>query len=401
MSRHRRTHSTDDERAAGNARPAGDATPAGDDVPASDDYVGLAASARRQRRSVQRLRRLIGHSVRLSWAADRRAFLVTASLQLLGAAVVAAQVLIVKLVLDAILDVTSGDAGTERVVAPILLLAGVTALVAVSAAVQTNQQRLLSELVMRSTWQQMLDVAGAVGLRAFESPGFYDRLQRVQTNALSRPYQLTQGLIGLAGGVAGTVGLSIAIVSLEPALLPLLLLAGLPLFFSSRRESRLEFDFAVAQTPRLRLRHYLGMVQTGRDEAKEVRAYGLADALRQRFDAVYTEYTSDLRDHLRRRTRVAVAGNLASAAFLAATLLALVWLIGRGGSPWPRRARPSSRSDCSPRRSTPCSGVRSRSSSPVCSSTTSPASSPCARRPRPRRRVRPRRRRSAPSPPTG
>ncbi|WP_203433910.1 ABC transporter ATP-binding protein [Jiangella asiatica] len=321
MSRHRRGR--EHQHGAGT-------TTTGDDAPASDDYVDLAASARRQRRSVLRLRRLIAHSVRLSWAADRRAFIVTASLQLLGAAVIAAQVLIVKLVLDAILEVTSDDAGTERVVVPVLLLAGVTALVAVSAAVQANQQRLLSELVMRSTWQQMLDVAGAVGLRAFESPGFYDRLQRVQTNALSRPYQLTQGLIGLAGGIAGAAGLSIAIISLEPTLLPLLLLAGLPLFFSSRRESRLEFDFAVAQTPRLRLRHYLGMVQTGRDEAKEVRAYGLAGALRERFDAVYADYTADLRAHLRRRTRLAVAGNLASATFLAATLLALVWLIGRG-----------------------------------------------------------------------
>src|SRR5690606_20705816 len=149
-----------------------------------------------------------------------------------------------------------------------------------------NQQRLLAELVMRSSWQQLLDVASAVSLRAFESPAFYDRLQRVQANALSRPFQLSQGLVGLAGGVAGAVGLSIAIVSLEPVLLPLLLLAGVPVFFTGRRESRLEFDFTVEQTPRLRLRQYLGLVQTGRDEAKEIRAFGLGSTLRRRFDDV-------------------------------------------------------------------------------------------------------------------
>ncbi|SDT59068.1 ABC transporter ATP-binding protein [Jiangella sp. DSM 45060] len=303
--------------------------PPDDEPPVSDDYVDLAASARRQRRSVGRLRALVEHSIRLTWAADRRAFVVTTVLQLFGAAVIAAQVLIVKAVLDAILVVGDGG-GVGPVVLPVVLLATITALVAVASAIQTNQQRLLSELVLRSTWQQLLDVAGAVGLRAFESPEFYDRLQRVQTNALSRPYQLTQGLVGLAGGLAGCIGLSIAIVSFEPALLPILLLAGVPLFFSTRRESRLEFDFAVAQTPRLRLRQYLGLVQTGRDEAKEVRAYGLTGALRARFDAVYSAYTDDLRVHLRRRTRLAVAGNLASAVFLAATLLALVWLVGQG-----------------------------------------------------------------------
>ncbi|PZF85499.1 ABC transporter ATP-binding protein [Jiangella anatolica] len=316
-------HGDDDGR-----RVADDATP-GDDATPSDDPVELAASARRQRKSAGRLRALVRHSIRLTWAADRRAFVITTVLQLFGAAVIAAQVLIVKSVLDAILVVGDGG-GVGPVVLPVVLLAAVTALVAVSTAIQANQQRLLSELVLRSTWQQLLDVAGAVGLRAFESPDFYDRLQRVQTNALSRPYQLTQGLIGLAGGLAGCIGLSVAIVSFEPALLPILLLAGVPLFVSSRRESRLEFDFAVAQTPRLRLRQYLGLVQTGRDEAKEVRAYGLTGALRERFDAVYTAYADDLRTHLRRRTRLAVAGNLASAAFLAATLLALVWLVGQG-----------------------------------------------------------------------
>ncbi|WP_298323658.1 ABC transporter ATP-binding protein [Haloactinopolyspora sp.] len=298
--------------------------------PDGDDYIALAATARRRRKTVGRMRALIGQSLRLSWSADRRAFIVTTALQLLGAAVIAAQVLVVKMVLDAILDVTEGAAGSSHVLVPVLLLAAITAVVAVSAAVRTNQQRLLSELVMRSTWQQMLDVAGAVGLRAFESPGFYDRLERVQTNALSRPHQLTQGLVGLVGGAAGCVGLSVAIVSLEPVLLPLLLLAGVPLFFTSRSESRLEFDFTVSQTPRLRMRHYLGLIQTGRDEAKEIRAYGLSRTLRERFDDVYDAYTTDLRGHLRRRTRLAVVGNAASAAFLAATLMALVWLVGRG-----------------------------------------------------------------------
>src|SRR5699024_1183874 len=126
------------------------------------------------------------------------------------------------------------------------------------------------------------------GLRAFESPAFYDRLQRVQTAGLMRPFQLTQSLIGLVGSVASVVALSIAVVSLEPLLLPLLLLAGVPMFVTSRRESRLEFAFTVEQTPAQRMRMYLGGVQTGRDEAKEIRAFGLASTLRERFDGIYT-----------------------------------------------------------------------------------------------------------------
>lgn len=51
-------------------------TPPGrdDDTPANDDYVDLAASARRQRKSLRRLCALIVQSLRLSWSADHRAF---------------------------------------------------------------------------------------------------------------------------------------------------------------------------------------------------------------------------------------------------------------------------------------------------------------------------------------
>src|SRR5699024_7642656 len=128
------------------------------------------------------------------------------------------------------------------------------------------------------------------------------QLQRVQTNAMMRPFQLTRGLVGLLGAAGGVIALSVAVISLEPFLLPLLLLAGIPMLITSRRESALEFEFTVEQTPRFRLRHYLGQLQTGRDEAKEIRVFGLAGVLRERFDRLYTAYTDDLRAHVRRRT---------------------------------------------------------------------------------------------------
>lgn len=293
------------------------------------DELDLAVSSRRQRKSLGRLWSLLGQSLALSWQVDRWLVVRTIALQLSGAVVLAAQVVIVKLVLDAILALTQGSGTVRGVLVPISLLALVNALTAVTSAMQANEQRLLGELVMRSTWQQLLDVAGTVELIAFEEPRFFDKLQRVQMNALSRPTQLIRGVVGIVGGLAGSVGVALAIIGIEPLLLPLLLLAGVPVLVTSRRESRLEFDFAVRQTPRLRLRQYLSLVQTGRDEAKEVRAFGLTGFLRGRFDAVYADYLDDLRDHVRHRTRLALTGNLLSAVFLAATLFVLVWLIGQ------------------------------------------------------------------------
>src|SRR5690625_3219325 len=180
------------------------------------DHVGLATEAKRQRKSWGRFRNLVRHSVSLTWHADRRLSLSTTILQLSGALVLGAQVLTIRAVLEAILGMTDGDASAATVMLPVAVLALISGFVALSSALQANQQRLLGELVARNTWRQMLDVSGSVKLRSFEMPEFYDQLQRVQTNAMMRPFQLTRGLVGLLGAAGGVIALSVAVISLEP-----------------------------------------------------------------------------------------------------------------------------------------------------------------------------------------
>jgi ATP-binding cassette subfamily B protein len=119
----------------------------------------------------------------------------------------------------------------------------------------------------------------------------------------------------------------VAIVLLHPALLPLLIIGGVPVLITSRRQSQLEFDFLARQSESTRMRNYLTWVQTGRDEAKEVRAFGLARNFGTRLNLLYTEYLRDLAQHLWHRSRLGAIGSFGSAVLLALTLLVLVWLI--------------------------------------------------------------------------
>jgi ATP-binding cassette subfamily B protein len=77
----------------------------------------------------------------------------------------------------------------------------------------------------------------------------------------------------------------------------------------------------------MRLRNYLTWVQTGRDEAKEVRSFGLARNFGKRLNTLYADYLRDLAQHLWHRSRLGAAGSLGSAALLALTLFLLAWLI--------------------------------------------------------------------------
>ncbi|QBX57426.1 ABC transporter ATP-binding protein [Nocardioides seonyuensis] len=263
------------------------------------------------------------------WSSGRRPFVILVVLQALSAVALGLQVLAVQWVLSAVLAADE-RADFEGAVAPVLLLAGLTAFTAVAGALQGQLQRFLGELVARRMWTRVLRVATGVDLAHFESPEFYDHLNRVQTNAVTRPYQVTQGLLSMAGAAVASVGLGLALASVSPVLLALVVVGGIPLLVTSRRESRLEFDFSVGQTPVLRQRSYLALLQTGREEAKEVRAFGLGEWLRSRFDAIYDSYLHALRRHAVRRTILSVLGQLGSALVLGGTLLFLVWLISRG-----------------------------------------------------------------------
>jgi ATP-binding cassette, subfamily B, bacterial len=83
-------------------------------------------------------------------------------------------------------------------------------------------------------------------------------------------------------------------------------------------------------TPRDRERGYLASLLTMRDPAKEVRAFGLVDALRSRHDRLYDERLAELRKVARRQTRFALLANLASALITGATLALLVVLALEG-----------------------------------------------------------------------
>jgi ATP-binding cassette subfamily B protein len=79
-------------------------------------------------------------------------------------------------------------------------------------------------------------------------------------------------------------------------------------------------------TPRDRERRYLAEVLSGRDEAKEVRAFGLAGYLRKRYDRLYEDRIRELRQVARRHLVFSFAANLGISVVLLVTLLLISWL---------------------------------------------------------------------------
>ncbi|WP_432561328.1 ABC transporter ATP-binding protein [Kineococcus sp. SYSU DK003] len=276
---------------------------------------------------------LVVEALRLCWSARRRDLVLVFGVQLLGSALLAVQVLVGREALTRVLGGGSGGGDGDLVSAaagPLLALAAVSVVAGFAGAVRGQRMRLLSEAVQRAVWRRVLDTTTRVGLERFDDPEFYDRLQRVSTNAVSRPVGVAQGLVGILGGLVGSVGLVLALWSIQPLLLPVLVLAGVPVFLVSRRGGRLEFDFAVAQSSAYRVRTYLRSALTGRREAKEVRAYGLAEHLGTRYEELLERYQQDLTRHVGRRMRLSLLSQVLTATSVVATVAILLWLVDGG-----------------------------------------------------------------------
>jgi ATP-binding cassette subfamily B protein len=275
------------------------------------------------------LPQLLADSLRLVWSAGRNIFLVTAVLQLVAAVGIAVQLFVGKEVLDAVLG-AGGELQFGELALPLAALVTITVALDLAQAVQAEQSRVLGELVGRKAIDRVLDVSTRIDLLAFESPDFYDRLQRARAQGQFRALQTVNGLLGMVGAAVASVGLVAALATLQPLLLPFVLIGYVPLWIVASLNTKDLYHFSRGMTPSDRQRSYLQNVLMGRNSAKEVRAFNLASFLRQRYDRLYDERIDELRGLAKRRTGRSLLGSLASSAVTVGTIGMLSWLYVSG-----------------------------------------------------------------------
>ena len=339
--------------------------------PAPDDPLALAQSARAQRKSGRRLLRLVGEGVRLAWRSSHWLLISSAGIQLLGALILGAQVLLIKRVLNAI--IASQDGSLRATVEPGHPAGGC------HRARHDRRRRsgAMATLARRTRQPRRPGAASSTCRRPSACKSTNRRSSTIAWFGCRRTRSAVR-TSSRRGSSAWSADWPAASASASRWSRSSRCCCRCCCCRASRSTSppgaasNLEFAFAVAQTPTLRRLEYLTEVQTHRDQAKEIRAFGIARLVRSRYERVYDEYIAALRRHVRRRSGLALVASVASAALLALTLLAVVWLVAdhrlslAGAGRRDRRRAAAGRPDH--RR---CSAASRRSSNPVCSSKTS------------------------------
>jgi ABC-type multidrug transport system fused ATPase/permease subunit len=277
------------------------------------------------RASWRDLPQLLADSLRLVWSAGRNEFLITTALQVITGLGIAAQLFIARALFEAVLS-AGGTRDLAGVAPELAALLAITVALDFARAVQNEQTRVLSELVGRRALDRVLDVSTRIDLLAFEAPDFYDQLTRARAQGQFRSFQIVNGFLGLLGSAIASVGLILALAAMQPILLPFVAVAYIPLWVVASRNTRDLYEWTRGMTPNDRERNYLQQILTRRDPAKEVRSFGTAQFLRDRYDRLYDERMRELRSLARRRMRRSLVGSLAATAVTAASVGMLTFL---------------------------------------------------------------------------
>jgi ATP-binding cassette subfamily B protein len=262
---------------------------------------------RRAKKDFRQFPRLLFQAISLVWDMSRTMVFIIVAMRIATALLSGVMLLLGR---DAL--AVFGNPGRIATIESLGKLGLVFVVSTIFGLVSTELETFLTAQVQRKTMDELLDVATSVRLEAYESPQFFDHLKRVETNALSQPAAVVRSLMQLPSDLVGVAAVMGALLVLQPLLLPIVLVSIVPLALVGRIGARRAFEFAKERVLGDRQREYLRSVLTGKDEAKEVRAFGSGVELRARYERLYDEYLKQLRRYRRKQMAVSLLQSMAT-----------------------------------------------------------------------------------------
>ncbi|MFK7946588.1 MAG: ABC transporter ATP-binding protein [Saprospiraceae bacterium] len=216
------------------------------------------------------------------------------SLRLLRSVIPLAMLYVGKLLIDEVIRIIplyeSGEALEYRFLW-ILVLAelGLAVLSDFIGRVVTLFDSLLGDLFSNSTSVKLIRHAATLDLYQFENADFYDKLERARRQTVGRVVLMSQVLTQLQD-IITVVSLGIGLIYFNPWLILILLLAVIPLFLGESHFNNATYSLSRSWTPERRELDYLRYVGASDVTAKEIKIFGLADFLANRFKEISDNY---------------------------------------------------------------------------------------------------------------
>jgi ATP-binding cassette, subfamily B, bacterial len=207
----------------------------------------------------------------------------------------------------------------------VVVLAVGAAVVSAVSSVQQFLRPYAIELVTRYADSQVLASLRDKRLEEFDNSDFHDRLERLAKDSVNRPAELVWAVSSLITAVVGLLAIGAFVVRILPELLPLMLLAAIPLLIAGRVDARAHYQFSKGIAQLQRRTNYLRELLIDRRAAAELAGYGVRPALEARHDQLQLQRLA----RLRKLTQSRSLRSLFTATALAGLTGFALWLITR------------------------------------------------------------------------
>jgi ATP-binding cassette subfamily B protein len=279
-------------------------------------------------RMFRRLPRLLRAAWSLAWQAGRRTTLAVACLQLAAGVVSAIGIISVVGVFNGLLRDGPTPDRVRAAVPSLLLLIGALAVRGLLSSAAAAANGRLSPRVYEAAEMRLLELTTRVDLSTFDDPGWRDAMERARDRGISAAQQLVDRAIELGTNLIGLAAAAGVLAVLHPVLLPLLVLAVLPIGWAAVRSARLGYRRVLRLIAVWRRQRMLAELLAAREPAPELRAFTVREYLLaevRRLLAVSTGEEIRISGRQVRTTLVGAALSGVATGFTYATLLWLLW----------------------------------------------------------------------------
>jgi ATP-binding cassette subfamily B protein/ATP-binding cassette subfamily C protein len=278
----------------------------------------------------RRLPFLIGYLVRIAWASSRVTCVTMVAADLVNGLMSAAGLLGTTQVLTALLASAPTMGRVKAALPALLFILGVIIVRTLMALIVAwTEDRLVPE-VARVVERRLYAATTQADLAAFDTPGFYDALQRARDRGLSEATHVVQLTVSVLTGVVSLVASASVLWVLSPVLVPLLLVAALPNAWAAVRSARMSYLTSYELGVCRRRKLILADLMADRRTSAEVRSFNMRDFLLRSYD-VQASYERSVRLRLaRRQSLVRLTGDAAGGTGLGIVYLMLGVLLSVG-----------------------------------------------------------------------
>jgi ATP-binding cassette subfamily B protein len=270
------------------------------------------------------------YAFQLVWKASKTHTLLSFGMIPFIALMPAAQSWVGKMIVDQILGAINMGADVNQGISMVLPYVaaefGLLFLRTLLNSLQGLSNNVLRSMLARHVNTLIIEKAIGLDLQYYEDPVFYDSMQNARMRSDSSALAIVTAISQVAQQLITLVSLVILLVGFSPWLAVVVILAAIPNFLSNSRFAEMSFRALTRRAPEARLLRYIETLLTSNESIKEVKLFGLGEALKNRYLKLSTQFLEEDRVIARKNTFASLAwGMLSNLAYYAS----YIWVIIR------------------------------------------------------------------------